>query len=38
MVLLMGDHTDHVYYAPDGDDAWKLVIRRDIPPLFVTRR
>ena len=38
MVLLMGDHTDHVYYTPDGDDAWKLVIRRDIPPLFVTRR
>ena len=38
MVLLMGDHTDHVDYAPDGDDAWQLVIRRDIPPLFVTRR
>ena len=38
MVLLMGDHTDHVDYVPDGDDAWQLVIRRDIPPLFVTRR
>ena len=38
MVLLMGDHTDRVNYTPDGDDAWKLVIRRDIPPLFVTRR
>ena len=38
MVWLMGDHTDRVDYAPDGDDAWQLVIRRDIPPLFVTRR
>ena len=38
MVWLMGDHTDRVDYHPDGDDAWQLVIRRDIPPLFVTRR
>ena len=38
MVLLMGDHTDRVDYKSDGDDAWKLVIRRDIPSLFVTRR
>lgn len=38
MVWLMGDHTDRVDYAPDGDDAWLLTIRRDIPPLFVTRR
>ena len=38
MVMLMGNHTDRVDYAPDGDDAWQLIIRRDIPPLFVTRR
>ena len=39
MVWLMGDHTDHVDYHPDGDtDYWVLTIRRDIPPLFVTRR
>ena len=38
MVRLMGDHTDRVDYHPDGDDGWKLTIRRDIPPLFVTRR
>lgn len=37
MVWRMGDHTDHVDYALDGD-TWQLVIRRDIPPLFVTRR
>ena len=38
MILLMGDHTDRVGYHPDGDDGWELIIRRDIPPLFVTRR
>lgn len=38
MVWQMGNHTDHVNYRSDGNDAWKLVIRRDIPPLFVTRR
>ena len=38
MVWVMGDHTDRVDYHPDGDDAWLLTIRRDIPPLFVTRR
>ncbi len=39
MVWLMGDHTDRVDYCPDGDtDYWLLTIRRDIPPLFVTRR
>ena len=38
MVWVMGDHTDRVDYHPDGDDAWQLVIRRDIPPLIVTRR
>ena len=38
MVWIMGDHTDRVDYYPDGDDAWLLTIRRDIPPLFVTRR
>jgi len=39
MVLLMGDHTDRVDYHPDGDMGyWLLTIRRDIPPLFVTRR
>lgn len=37
MVWLMGDHTDHVDYAPDGD-SWVLAIRRDVPPPFVTRR
>ena len=37
MVWLMGDHTDRVDYSPDGDDGWELIIRRDIPPLFVTR-
>ena len=38
MVWVMGDHTDRVDYRPDGDDGWILTIRRDIPPLFVTRR
>ena len=38
MVWVMGDHTDRVDYYPDGDDGWKLVIRRNIPPLIVTRR
>lgn len=38
MVLVMGDHTDRVDYHPEGDDTWMLIIRRDIPPLFVTRR
>ena len=38
MVMVMGNHTDHVDYHPESDDAWELVIRRDIPPLFVTRR
>jgi hypothetical protein len=38
MIRVMGNHTDRVDYHPDGDDAWLLVIRRDIPPLFVTRR
>jgi hypothetical protein len=37
-VRVMGDHTDRVDYRPDGDDGWILTIRRDIPPLFVTRR
>ena len=38
MVRVMGNHTDYVDYHPDGDDEWILTIRRDIPPLFVTRR
>ena len=38
MVWVMGDHTDRVDYRPDDDDGWILTIRRDIPPLFVTRR
>ena len=39
MVWLMGDHTDRVDYAPDGDTGdWLLTIRRDIPSLYVTRR
>lgn len=38
MVWLMGDHTDRVDYYPEGDDTRLLVIRRDIPPLIVTRR
>ena len=38
MVRLMGDHTDRVDYHIEGNDTWLLVIRRDIPPLFVTRR
>lgn len=38
MILLMGDHTDRVEYRPDSNDSWQLIIRRDIPPLFVTRR
>ena len=38
-VWLMADHTDRVDYAPDGDTGyWQLTIRRDIPPLFITRR
>ena len=38
MVWVMGDHTDRVDYRPDDVDGWVLTIRRDIPPLFVTRR
>ena len=38
MVWVMGDHTDRVDYRPDDDNGWVLTIRRDIPPLFVTRR
>ena len=38
MVWVMGDHTDRVDYRPDDNDDWVLTIRRDIPPLFVTRR
>ncbi len=38
MVWVMGDHIDRVDYKPDGDDGWVLTIRRDIPPLIVTRR
>lgn len=38
MVWLMGDHTDRVDYYPEDDDTWLLVIRRDNPPLIVTRR
>jgi len=38
MIRVMSDFTDRVDYQADGDDAWLLVIRRDIPPLFVTRR
>ena len=37
MVWIMGDHTDRVDYNSDGDNSWVLTIRRDIPPLFVTR-
>lgn len=35
---VIADQPDRVDYYPDGDDAWKLVIRRNIPPLIVTRR
>ena len=38
MVWLMADHTDRVDYHADGDNSWKLLIRRDIPSLSVTRR
>ena len=39
IVWIMGDHTDYVDYHSDGtNDGWILTIRRDIPPLFVTRR
>ena len=38
MVWVMGDHTDRVDYHPDGDYGWILSVRRDIPPLFITRR
>ena len=38
MVWRMGDHTDHVDYLPYDDGSWELVIRRDFPPLHVTRR
>lgn len=38
MVWVMGDHTDRVDYHPDGDYGWILTVRRDIPPLFITRR
>lgn len=38
-VRLMNDHTDLVDYHPDGDsNNWILIIRRDIPPLYVARR
>jgi hypothetical protein len=38
IVWVMGDHTDHVDYHPDGDNGWILTIHRDIPPFFATRR
>jgi len=38
IVWIMGDQTDRVNYSPDGEKGWQLTIRRDIPPLFVTRR
>ena len=38
VVWRMGDHTDRVDYAPDGEGTWELIIHRNIPPLFVTRR
>ncbi len=34
---VVADQPDRVDYSPDGDDGWELIIRRDIPPLFVTR-
>ena len=38
MVRVMSDFTDRVDYHPADDGDWELIIRRDIPPLFVTRR
>lgn len=38
MIHVMHDFTDRIEYTPQGDDGWQLIIRRDIPPLFVTRR
>ena len=39
MVMIMNDHTDRVeYHSDDTNDGWILTIRRDIPPLFITRR
>ena len=38
MIRLMDDHTDHVDYYHDGDTGWKLVITREIPPLFAQKR
>ena len=36
MVMLMSDHTDHIFYMPDNSDYnWKLIIQRDIPRLYV---
>lgn len=32
------EQPDRVDYAPDGEGTWELIIHRDIPPLFVTRR
>lgn len=37
IIEVMGNHTDRVDYYPDGCGAWQLVIRRDIPTLFVQR-
>ena len=38
LIMIMSDHTDRVDYQPDDDnDYWVLTIRRDVPPLFVTR-
>ena len=31
VVWRMGDHTDRVDYAPDGEGTWELIIHRDIP-------
>ena len=38
LIMIMGDNTDHVDYWRDGNDAWRLTIRRDIPTNFVNRR
>ncbi|MBO5584898.1 MAG: hypothetical protein J5924_00790 [Bacteroidaceae bacterium] len=35
-VWVMGDHTDHVDYYPNGNE-WVLTIRRDVPSLFIDK-
>ena len=38
IIHVMRNFTERLEYDTYGNNAWELVICRDIPPLFVTRR